>query len=62
MLLTTTDNVPGHVITKVLGLVRGNIAQGTGSIGALGAALAQAESEEYSLLLEGARREAADGG
>lgn len=58
MLLTTTEHVPAHVVTKVLGIVRGNIAQGTGNIAAIGASLAQRESEDYTLLLEGARREA----
>jgi uncharacterized protein YbjQ (UPF0145 family) len=58
MILTTSDVPPGYVVTEVLGIVRGNIAQGTGSIGALGASLAQQESEEYTELLDGARFEA----
>lgn len=58
MILTTTEMPPGYVITKILAPVRGNIAQGTGSIAAVAAAIAQTESEEYTSLLEGARREA----
>lgn len=58
MILTTTDTPPGYVITKILGPVRGSLAQGTASLGAIASAVAQIESEEYTSLLEGARREA----
>ena len=58
MILTTTDTAPGYKITEILGIARGNIAQGTGSLTSLGASLAQQEAEDYTLLLEGTRREA----
>ncbi|MEO9130670.1 MAG: YbjQ family protein, partial [Sphingomonas sp.] len=63
MLITTTENVPGHNVSKVLGQVFGVVVRSRGLGGNLMAGLRSivgGEIPEYSRLVEDTRRHAID--
>jgi uncharacterized protein YbjQ (UPF0145 family) len=63
MLVTTTENVPGHTVTKTLGQVFGVVVRSRGLGGNITASLRSivgGEIPEYSRLVEDARRHAID--
>jgi uncharacterized protein YbjQ (UPF0145 family) len=63
MLVTTTENVPGHNVTAVLGQVFGVVVRSRGLGGNITASLRSlvgGEIPEYSRLVEEARRHAID--
>lgn len=58
MIVTNLNQAPGYVVTELLGIAKGSIAQGSGSLGAVVDSIQQAESEEYTTLMEKCRLEA----
>lgn len=63
MLVTTTENVPGHTVTRTLGQVFGVVVRSRGLGGNLMAGLRSivgGEIREYSQLVEDTRRHAID--
>src|SRR3954470_10638600 len=63
MLVTTTENVPGHTVSKTLGQVFGVVVRSRGIGGNLMAGLRSivgGEIHEYTQMLEEARRHATD--
>jgi uncharacterized protein YbjQ (UPF0145 family) len=63
MLVTTTENVPGHAVSKTLGQVFGVVVRSRGLGGNITAGLRSivgGEIPEYSRLVEDARRHAID--
>ena len=63
MLVTTTENVPGHTVSKTLGQVFGVVVRSRGLGGNLMAGLRSivgGEITEYSRLVEDTRRHAID--
>jgi len=63
MIVTTTENVPGHAVTQVLGQVFGVVVRSRGLGGNITASLRSivgGEIPEYTKLVEDARRHAID--